>query len=164
MDTYRAFLAILISFLILIGYQYFFVGFKSEEPVVDAQKNQESVVGTEQNSLPQQAQQALPSLQSANSTAPPAMNQQDAEKITVDTDLYTAVISGAGGTVKSFVLKEHRETSDENSPGKQLVENSPQMGYPLRFSWGTVIPAETYYQLENKNVDFADGKGELRMY
>jgi YidC/Oxa1 family membrane protein insertase len=163
MDTYRAFLAILISFLILIGYQYFFVGFKSEETVVEGQKNQGNVELTEQNSLPQQAQQPSPSLQSTISAAPPAMNQQDAEKITVDTELYTAVISGAGGTVKSFVLKEHRETSDENSPGKQLVENSPQIGYPLRFSWGTVIPAEIYYQLENKTVDFMDGKGMLRM-
>jgi YidC/Oxa1 family membrane protein insertase len=31
MDTYRAFLAIIISFVILLGYQYFFVGF--EQPV-----------------------------------------------------------------------------------------------------------------------------------
>jgi YidC/Oxa1 family membrane protein insertase len=163
MDTYRAFLAILISFLILIGYQYFFVGFKSEETVVEGQNNQGNVEVTEQSSLPQQAQQPSPSLQSSLTAAPPAMNQHDAERVTVDTELYTAVLSGAGGTVKSFVLKEHRETSEENSPGKQLVENSPQVGYPLRFSWGTVIPAEIYYQLENKTVDFMDGKGMLKM-
>ncbi len=36
MDTYRAFLAIIISFVILLGYQYFFVGF--EQPVVVNEK------------------------------------------------------------------------------------------------------------------------------
>lgn len=163
MDTYRAFLAILISFLILIGYQYFFVGFKSDETVVEGQ-NQENGQVVGQNQVPPQAQQPLPSLQNTTTpAAPPAMNQQDAKKISVETDLYTAIISEAGGTIKSFVLKEHTETSAADSPGKQLVENSPQLGYPLRFSWGTVIPPEMYFQLEKNTVSFADGKGELRM-
>jgi len=36
MDIYRTFLAIILSFIILIGYQYFFVGFgPGEEPVED---------------------------------------------------------------------------------------------------------------------------------
>jgi len=126
MDTYRAFLAILISFVILIGYQYFFVGFKSEETVVEGQKMQENGQVVEQNQVPQQVQQPMPSLQNTTPAAPPAMNRQDAQKISVETDLYTAKISEAGGTITGFVLKEHTETSAEDSPGKQLVENSPQ--------------------------------------
>ncbi len=162
MDTYRAFLAILISFLILIGYQYFFVGFQSEETVVEGQTAPQSGEPVQQNQVQQQTQQAVQPLQNGTA-APPAMNQQDAAKVTVDTELYTTIISEAGGTVKSFVLKEHKENGADDSPGKQLVENSPQLGYPLRFSWGTVIPAEIYYELENQTVTFADGKGELMM-
>ncbi len=43
MDTYRAFLAIVISFVILIGYQYFFVGFAPEEVPVGSVENQENI-------------------------------------------------------------------------------------------------------------------------
>ncbi len=163
MDTYRAFIAILISFLILVGYQYFFVGFKSNETVVEGQNKQENSQVVEQSQGSQQQAQQLISPQNTASSAPPAMNQQDAQSVSVDTDLYTATISDAGGTIKSFVLKEHTETSAADSSGKQLMENSPKLGYPLKFSWGSVIPAEMYFQLENQTVTFKDGKGELRM-
>lgn len=172
MDTYRAFLAILISFLILIGYQYFFVGFKTEQTVVEGeQARQQSGAeqprqSTQQPSATQpstaQYPQAVP-MQPGATAAPPAMNQGQANRITVDTNLFTAVISEAGGAIKSFVLKNHTETSAEDSPGKQLVENAPQLGYPMKFSWGSVIPSDLYYELENDRVTFIDGKGQLRM-
>ncbi|MDJ0622779.1 MAG: membrane protein insertase YidC [Desulfocapsaceae bacterium] len=165
MDTYRAFLAILISFLILIGYQYFFVGFQTEQPVAEGeqaqQPGQSSQQATQQPSTTQ-LPQTVP-MQPSVTGAPPAMNQEQASRITVDTDLFTAVISEAGGAIKSFVLKNHTETSAEDSPGKQLVENAPQLGYPMKFSWGSVVPADIYYKLENGNVTFVDGRGELRM-
>ncbi len=165
MDTYRAFLAILISFLILIGYQYFFVGFQTEQPVAEGeqaqQPGQSSQQATQQPSTTQ-LPQTVP-MQPSVTGAPPAMNQEQASRITVDTDLFTAVISEAGGAIKSFILKNHTETSAEDSPGKQLVENAPQLGYPMKFSWGSVVPADIYYKLENGNVTFVDGRGELRM-
>ena len=45
MDMYRAFLAILISFVILLGYQYFFIGPIEPEPAQTV---------TEQPAAPQQ--------------------------------------------------------------------------------------------------------------
>lgn len=164
MDNYRAFLAILISFIILIGYQYLIGGFAPPEPVVEDQSTQQNGQAAQPGQVPQQTQQTQQTMQAMPTTAaPPAMNQQNAAIINVDTELYTATLSSAGGTMKSFVLKNHSETSAEDSPGKQLVENAPEMGYPLRFSWGTVVPAELYYELQNDAVSFANGKGELRM-
>jgi len=125
MDTYRAFLAILISFVILIGYQYFFVGFDTEKTQVEGQKTEQQTTAQQAPEQQQQVQQqTAPLPRQQTSAAPPAMDQGKAESITVDTSLYTAVVSGAGGTVKSFVLKKHTETSAEDSPGKQLVENA----------------------------------------
>ncbi|MFN2353174.1 MAG: membrane protein insertase YidC [Desulfopila sp.] len=164
MDTYRAFLAILISFVILIGYQYFFVGFDSKQTSVEGQKTEQQATTRQAPEQQQQVQQrTTPSPRRQTTAAPPAMDQQKADSITVDTSLYTAVVSGAGGTVKSFVLKEHRETGAEDSPGKQLVENADELGFPLRFSWGSVLPAELYYTVDNETVSFADGKGQLRL-
>ena len=159
MDNYRAFLAILISFIILFGYQYFFVGFPTEETVVEGQDvEQQTMAGT-----PQQDVQTPPQSLSPAPPSQPVMEERDAKKITVDTPLYTAVFSEAGGVAESFVLKSHTETNDDNSPGKAMVRSSKEQGYPLKFAWGSVIPAETYYQTKTDSVTFSNGKGELQM-
>lgn len=170
MDTYRAFLAILISFLILIGYQYFFVGFQSEETVVegsaDTVRTTPSESGVQQQSQMQQPATQQPQLATTPqvpAAVPQPMAGGDAKKISVETPLYRAVLSEAGGTVTSFVLKNHRETSAEDSPGKQLIENPQNMGYPLKFGWGSVIPADSFYQAADSIVEFENGTGELRM-
>ena len=49
MDMYRAFLAILISFVILLGYQYFFIG--------PAQQPEQVETATEEAAAPAQPQQ-----------------------------------------------------------------------------------------------------------
>lgn len=166
MDTYRAFLAILLSFLILIGYQYFFVGFQTEQPVAEGEPAGQQQRPADQQISAQPAPTQFPQpapVQPGAFAVPPAMNQQQAKKAVVDTNLFTAEISEAGGTIHSFVLKNHTETSEENSSGKQLVVNAPQLGFPMKFSWGSVIPADIMYTLENEQVSFVNGKGELRM-
>ncbi len=160
MDTYRAFLAILISFVILIGYQYFFVGFAPEEAVVDGVETQQAVPPV---AAPQQTVQVQPTIQQSVPSVQPAMEQQDAKKTVVETELFTAVISEAGGTIESFVLKNHKETNDADSPGKELINNEARDGFPLKFSWGSVIPPETHFEMKNESVSFVDGKGELKM-
>ncbi|MEE4241635.1 MAG: membrane protein insertase YidC [Desulfopila sp.] len=161
MDTYRAFLAILLSFVILIGYQYFFVGFQTEQTTVESQQQ-------ESGSPAEQPAPAAPTMSMPQQIAPtpvpqPVSGALSAKKITVDTELYTAVFSEAGGVIESFVLKEHRETSAPDSPGKQLIENTAQQGYPLTFSWGSVVPADLHYQVKDDSVSFRNGKGRLQM-
>lgn len=162
MDTYRAFLAIVISFVILIGYQYFFVGFSPEEPPVSSVEKQETTAAPQ----PQQQTQIQQTTQQISQQAPavlPVMEQHDAKKVAVDTELFSAVVSEAGGTINSFILKNHKETNDEDSPGKELLNNKKKDGFPLLFSWGSVIPSEIYYKLNNETVSFVDGKGEVSM-
>lgn len=155
METYRAFLAIIISFLILLGYQYFFVGSPSEETVVEGDTPPQATETIEPQVI--QQQQVIQQVQ----TPPAVMETRDAKKVSVDTPLYTAVFSEAGGTVESFILKEHRETNEEGAPGKQLVRTVKEQGYPLKFAWGSVIPAELYYTVNTESVSFTNGEGEL---
>ena len=164
MDMYRAFLAILISFVILLGYQYFFIGPAQQEQVV-----------TEQTTVqPQPEQQQTP----AQITAPPppqvqpqtvapqpsaAAEQRQAREVTIDTDLYTATISEKGGVITSFLLKNFREEKTEDALGVNLVRTDQTQGYPLSFSWGSVFDRHTLYTVDNTEVQFdsATNKGSL---
>lgn len=159
MDNYRAFLAILISFIILFGYQYFFVGFSTEETVVEGEAIEQST----ETVTAQQNVQISPQTAPSPPPTQTVVESREANKVTVETPLYTAVFSEAGGVAESFVLKNHKETNADDSPGKAIVRSTQEQGFPLRFSWGSVIPAETYYTADSEKVSFADGKGELRM-
>jgi len=150
---YRAFLAIIISFVILVGYQYFFVGPVQQAP------SEERVVQQSQ----QQTQQPSPEPQAELSIAPPAPEIQqpvqaaptrDARELTIETDLYTAVLSEHGGELTSFILKNYKETNAADSPGEQLLKTDPSQGYPLSFSWGSAFGKDTLYTFDSVDVTF----------
>ncbi len=164
MDIYRTFLAIIVSFLILIGYQYFFVGFG---PVEVAEENggvqTESVSGAVESEKKAAVTAAAtqPSRAVAEGMERP---DREARTVTVDTDVYTALLSEDGGAVKSFVLKDYKETGDKDSPGMQLVKvDGDQDGLPLEFSWGSVVPINTFYETGATEVAFAENTGRLVM-
>jgi YidC/Oxa1 family membrane protein insertase len=165
MDTYRAFLAIIISFVILLGYQYFFVGF--EQPVAVNETVQQS---REQASQPAPVQapavSAIEQTTTAGSAASPAVSyDRMPNDVTIDTDLYTAVLSEDGGTITSFVLKQHSETNEKDSPGMQLVKTTAAQGFPLQFSWGSAVGSRILYDSEVKSLSLSEdrSKAELKM-
>lgn len=133
MDMYRAFLAIIISFLILIGYQYFFVA-----PAIN-----QSVPG--QESVPQTG---TPPADITGVTAPPVTQQapaipvpvpsftvdRAARDITIDTPLYTAVINEQGGGFKSFSLKGYKTAMTGNTSSMELVQTALPPELPVIFS------------------------------
>ena len=164
MDMYRAFLAILISFVILIGYQYFFVG-----PVQQPAPEPSATVAPQQSQTAEApAQVAAPPVVAAAEPLTQAAAQQPArpaENITIDTDLYTVTLSERGGVVTSFILKNYNETSSNDSSGEQLIKTTPEQGYPLSFSWGSAFPGNTLYTLESKDFSFDEqtGRGVVLM-
>jgi len=170
MDTYRAFLAIVISFVILVGYQYFFVGFDQPVPV---DETAEKPIAAPGQATPAQSpgamsgvpQQGVPV--SAIVTPPMAVQSYDRapKEIVVDTDLYSAVFTEDGGAVKSFRLKKHRETHDDDSPGMQLVKTDGSQGFPLDFSWGSALGSRVLHESGKQQIllSAATQKGELRM-
>ena len=170
MDIYRTFLAIIISFLILIGYQYFFVGFGPTEPpvektVVQEQTTTPEAASTTQTNVAEAPAPASPAVAPAGQTAVAAMERpaRDARKLQIDTNLYTATVSEEGGSITSFVLKDYKETNSDDSPGMQMVKVDGKQGYPLEFAWGSVAPAATFYAAENDTVSFNGDKAKLVM-
>ncbi|WP_028583394.1 membrane protein insertase YidC [Desulfogranum mediterraneum] len=127
MDLFRAFLAIVLSFLILVGYQYFFMKPAAEQPAAPSTV-QAPVTSAEQGPLPQ-VQAAPPA-----ALVPSVAVDPEARQITIETPLYTAVINEQGGGFKSFVLKKYRQDLDEASGPMELVRSQQASSLPVLFS------------------------------
>jgi YidC/Oxa1 family membrane protein insertase len=173
MDTYRAILAIVLAFFILLGYQYLFL--EPQEP----QTEQEQTV-TEQA---QQATPEPPSKEGENQAAAPvplptpapesitakeepqayqvpsSLPTMKGRDIRVETGQYSAVISETGGGVKSFRLKHYKETPQPDSELKELITTDAIRELPLYFSWG-VEPNRAQvplYTADKETIDATNG-------
>ncbi len=162
MDNYRAFLAIVISFVILIVYQFFFAGFGPKKAV---ENQKQETVATEQAAPPvlKKAEQNKNEIPAAVPAAPVKAPEHPARDLVVDTDLYKAVFSEKGGVLKSFVLKQYKETDKPDSPGKQLVETKGNQGFPLDFTWGSAVGPGTLYTSDNREVTFKQGENKEQL-
>lgn len=155
MDTYRALLAVVISFVILVGYQYF-VGFDSKKAVKDpAAQTSVSAVATSP-AVNQTGQATLPKQEAPQQSLPPsAPSNRPIREINIETDLYSAVITENGGAIKSFILKDYKASLAKGSPGVQLVKTTEQEGLPLTFSWGGAAATNTFYSADADKVQFS---------
>jgi len=102
----RALIAVALSFLILFAYQYFFVKPEPQPPQVQkpaptatVQKNIEPAPEVKPKTLLDVQTNKLPS---------------EEKEITVETDLYSAVFSNKGATIKHFELKKYKDSKGNN--------------------------------------------------
>lgn len=163
MDNYRALIAIVLSMAVLLIYQFIFM----PSPPAPEQPDEAEHVAADQQpgvdpaSPPDPGVSALDDpLQEPVDVATLLDSEDQAREIRVETDLYTAIISEAGGTLKSFRVNEHRETVDPDSPPKDLVRTEPEDGLPLLFSWG-VEPAQAemlHFQADQDSMVVGQGQ------
>jgi len=136
MDSTRAFLAIGLSFIILLAYQFFFM-----KPPVDAPVTPDTAPidqpATHTPEIAQPTAEALPTVQPAPASLLPATPVREGRDIRIDTDLFSAVVTETGGGLKSFQLKEFNETNTPDSQPMELVKTKLFTELPLYFSWGT---------------------------
>lgn len=154
MDNKRAFLAVAISFVILLGYQYFFMPTPPAEQPGETKQSAEVKAPLSQN---QPKAVAVTEKEAEKPALPPVVYDREPKKVTVDTSFYTAVFSEDGGTLTSFLLKKHSQTSDKNSPGMQFIATSAEQGYPLAFSWGSVTSPRILYTASASSIKLAEG-------
>jgi YidC/Oxa1 family membrane protein insertase len=146
----RLIVAIVLSFLVLMAYQYFFVKPNKPVPNPEAAATQATpmtpipgTAGAAQEKPPAQA----PGAQPGPAAPPPAKNMkavagQAESDIVVDTPLYRAVWSNRGAVLKSWVLKKYMNRAESNGVrrfldnifNKQASKEPPQ---PL-----DLVPAE----------------------
>jgi YidC/Oxa1 family membrane protein insertase len=173
MDMYRAILAIVLSFFILLGYQFLIVGPQQEQPpaeeTVAVQQPEAPVEMVQPQKVPAEitsAEQPAPLEQPAEFEQPATLPSQVGRDIVVNTNDYTAVIAETGGGIKSFKLKDFKETSDADSEGKELISTESFTDLPLYFSWG-VDPSRAQipvFASDNETIDVKSGEsGTLTM-
>lgn len=139
MDTYRAILAIVLAFLVLLGYQYLFVAPQEKqqqtlvEETVVTPPPKAPVQGLEPGPAPAAVE---PAGQPTQFEQPVSLPTQEGREIIVETNIYRAVISETGGGIKSFLLKNYRETNEPDAQLKELISTDSVINLPLYFTWG----------------------------
>ncbi|HEB70900.1 MAG TPA: membrane protein insertase YidC [Desulfobulbus sp.] len=157
MDLYRAFLAIVLSFMIMLGYQYFFV-----KPVPPQQHSSEqSVAGKQADQAKSPPKQHQPASITAPTTQPVPVSvpvDPNARNITIETPLYSAVISEQGGGFKRFILKKYRTQRTSASGDMELVNVKGLNQLPMLFSLdngaGSTLPV---FHADREKLDLSAG-------
>jgi len=122
MEQARLLIAIVLSALVFLVWQFFFVDREAEQKV--AKKTVDTPAQTEQvQPAKPYAPEQKDTLTETPGVTEPAVTKPAATAglITVDTALYTAKISEKGAGFTSFILKNYREQVDENSPLKEII-------------------------------------------
>ena len=127
MENKRTLLAVVLSLVVLIGWQHFaqFMGWSTPRtapaPIVAEQPVGQTAVQPGAQISGQNAQNAAqPGTTGAGGTA--GFTPTAGREVKVDTPLYTAIFHSGGGVLKSFELKHYREDIKPGSPLKRLVD------------------------------------------
>ncbi len=126
----RTVLAFALSFLVLIAWTQLFapkpVPVQQEGPEVET----EALEGlSEYEKASGITSSAVPRILKA--TTPRVEPKVDGKEILVETPLYTAVFSSIGPTIKSFKLKNYRQSLDPDSPPIELVSFNKAEGLDI---------------------------------
>lgn len=126
MEQGRLFIAIALSFLIFIVWDYFFV----DREALEQKAKREEIQQIQENktekaeALPAQVAEKNTDIPSAGGAVPGgATLEGKGREFVVETPLYIAVISERGAGIKSFKLKNYREASDLESPLKETISS-----------------------------------------
>ena len=176
----RAMIALALSFVVFLVFMY--VGEKSKvRPLPEAQQTQQP-----QPVQPAQPPAPAPAKPAVSPTAPKpaAAPGRPAKDVVVETPLFKAVFTEAGGRLKSFQLKKYLESlpftplshfklgpvgfeldryhSPQNSTAqpKELVRPGPGQDFPLGLSWegkGLAVPGTLPCEASRPGLNLRDG-------
>lgn len=124
MEQARLLIALALSFLVIIVWQFFFVDREAKKAPAPTTA-QEQLAESDQS--PATSPQPVGSATSDTATGGEvlAATTGTAETITVDTPLYRVAINGQGAAFSSYVLKKYRETVEKDAPLKELIRQKP---------------------------------------
>jgi YidC/Oxa1 family membrane protein insertase len=118
----RLLLAVVLSVVVLVGYQYFFTApAENTNPSQEVQSRETVQSNTPANTPTVSDYTNGTKNQSQVQTSQPMPVVKDYRTISVSTPLYEIAISEHMAAVHSFALKDYKETNQDNSPLKQLV-------------------------------------------
>ena len=160
----RLLIAIVLSFLVLLLYQVFFVKKKPQPEALPEPAREERVVKKE-TALPPSETLAKQQLRQEEKEILPTSEEVE-KQIRIETSLYEAVWSNRGGVLKSWKLKEHQ---DEEKNDLELVSHLSSETDTFPFSLWTEDPSfdnvinTSLYESSVSRLELREGRtGEIR--
>lgn len=111
----RALLAIVVSLMILLGFQYFF-----SKPVQQPAKEQTEAVKKEEKKKEPSETRSEEAPKAVSKIIP--VSSSNTKEIKIETDLYTAMLSSEGAVIKKWELKQYK---DKNNASIMLAQGQP---------------------------------------
>jgi YidC/Oxa1 family membrane protein insertase len=147
----KTLLALVLSFVVFLVWSLLFGPKPKDQP---AQKPPVHEASQEQQAEPVKREPRGPQKELTLETT------SGAQDIIVETELYSAVLSGSGPTIKGFKLKKYRSTAEKSSSLKELihVSNKEGHGFDLGF-YGQNIPNIDWstFTVDKKNISLETG-------
>jgi len=147
-DNKRTFLAVGLCFVILIGWSFLSDKMGWTPPPPAPEKKVEAPV-VEQPVAP------------AEVVPVPRFTPSEGREFRVETPLYTAVMYSGGGVLRSFSLKNFKETTEENSPLVNMISPKTAATAPM----GMVVNGMPSWSVGSWSYDGGDvsvGEGETK--
>ena len=124
----QAFIAVVISILIIILYQEYMRRFY---PPVQPPAKETATRPSEERPAPQVAPERPPAPTAAPAEVARGVPVVPVREVTVETPDYIALFTNQGARLKSFRLKRYRAGVEAGSPLIDMVSRAPGMEYPL---------------------------------
>lgn len=117
----RALLAVVISLAILVIYQEIVIK-RVLGPAPASETAGEEVPPPGEGPSARAPSESIPPALAVPEPRPAVVSPAEAPEIAVETDLYSAVFTAAGGRLRSLTLRNYRTERDRNSPPLQMVQ------------------------------------------
>lgn len=155
----KSLLAIALSILILVAYQEF-ISYFYPPPPPPAVPSSPASPASVPDALPlgEKSLQTAPSASTATTEAAPAAAPvlAPARELTIENDVYSAVLTSLGGRFKSVRLKHYPGDEGKNSAPREMILTNGDGELPLGFRLegkDTVLSdAALHYETKNENV------------
>jgi YidC/Oxa1 family membrane protein insertase len=154
----RAFIAVILSLLVLVGYQEW-LSWRAGTPPPPSVSETKEAVKTDVAPQPATPPMAVPRVAAAPSSSTAATD------VKVETDQYEALFTSQGARLKSFKFKKYLSSSDPKSLPFEIVSAEPGVALPLGVRWQTPTPFDDsglVYTVQGGDLKLTgDAKGTL---
>jgi len=167
----RLLLAVVLSVVVLVGYQYFFTAPAPINNPTQEVQNREASQSNNQASTPTNNPIVSDYTQGTGNQGQTVQNNQgvaavkEYRTILVSTPLYELAISEHMASIKSFELKKYKETNKKDSPLKQLVAKQLATGtLSVNMEGGTILGLDNAVfsaETESASVSLANGEKSI---
>jgi YidC/Oxa1 family membrane protein insertase len=152
MDNQRVFLAVVLSLVVLLAWNWLFPPVP-QAPVAPETQTEQAAPPADQTSQNDPA----PTQSTQASESQPKFVPTGGRTVTVNTPLYQAEINSMGGLLEKFSLHKYRKSIENDALPVELVSQAALSRAPLGISWqkaGTWEHGE--WSFEGQDLDLAD--------